>query len=125
MSDLGDEGLLAPLSARVTGVNLIPASGEFVYGTEPVRQHYFPNIETPENTHTSAVRTDMVVSLDQLEQDLPLARNVALTVGWFGDDLRAGHCSIQPGGDARERDTALFLGSKWAGSRRRKTNFWG
>ena len=108
VSDLGDEGLLAPLSARVTGVNLIPASGEFVYGTEPVRQHYFPNIETPENTHTSAARTDMVVSLDQLEQDLPLARNVALTVGWFGDDLRAGHCSIRPGVETREKETRPY-----------------
>lgn len=97
-----------PLSARVRGVNLIPASGEFVYGTEPVRQHYFPNIETPENTHTSAGRTDMMVSLDQLEDDLPLARNVALTVGWFGNDLRAGHCQIRPGVETREKVTRPY-----------------
>lgn len=101
-------GTSAPLSERVTGVNLIPASGEFVYGTQPVRQHYFPNIETPENTHTSTGRSDMLVSLDQLEDDLPLARNVALTVGWFGDDLRAGICKIRPGVETREKETRPY-----------------
>jgi hypothetical protein len=98
----------ARLSELVDGVNLIPASGEFVYGTEPVRQNHFPNIETPENTHTSALRTDMLVSLDQLERDLPAARNVALTVGWFGDDLRAGHCQIRPGVERREKPTRPY-----------------
>lgn len=100
--------LNAPLSQRVRGVNMIPASGEFVYGTEPVRQHYFPNIETPENARTSTGRTDMMVSLDQLEEDLPLVRDVALTVGWFGDDLRAGHCRIRPGVETRDKDTRPY-----------------
>ncbi len=96
------------LSELVDGVNMIPASGEFVYGTEPVRQNHFPNIETPENTHTSTMHTDMLVSLDQLERDLPAARNVALTVGWFGDDLRAGHCQIRPGVERREKPTRPY-----------------
>ena len=104
----GADGANAPLSARVTGVNLIPASGEFVYGTEPVRQHFFPNIETPENTHTATGRTDMLVSLDQLESDLPLVRDVALTVGWFGDDLRAGECLIKPGVEALGKKTEPY-----------------
>lgn len=108
VSGLADAGVHAPLSARVSGVNLIPASGEFVYGTVPVRQHYFPNIETPENTHTSSATTDMVVSLDQLQQDLPLVRDVALTVGWFGTDLRAGQCQIMPGVETREKDTRPY-----------------
>jgi len=105
---ISGNGVSAPLSQSVRGVNLIPASGEFVYGTEPVRQHYFPNIETPENTHTSAMRTDMMVSLDQLEEDLPLARDIALTVGWFGDDLRAGHCKIRPGVETRNKETRPY-----------------
>ena len=96
------------LSALVDGVNLIPASGEFVYGTEPVRQNFFPNIETPENTHTSTQRTDMLVSLDQLERDLPAAKRVALTVGWFGDDLRAGKCRIRPGVERRNKQTRPY-----------------
>ena len=106
--DLSNTSASAPLSRRVTGVNLIPASGEFVYGTEPVRQHYFPNIETPENTHTSAGRTDMLVSLDQLEDDLPLVNTVAMTVGWFGNDLRAGQCEIKPGVETREKETRPY-----------------
>ncbi len=98
----------ARLSDLVHGVNLIPASGEFVYGTEPVRQNHFPNIDTPENTHTSTMRTDMLVSLDQLERDLPKVDRVALTVGWFGDDLRAGHCQIRPGVERREKPTRPY-----------------
>ena len=108
VTGLTDIGIHAPLSERVTGVNLIPASGEFVYGTEVVRQHYFPNIEAPENTHSSVSRTDMVVSLDQLETDLPLVKDVALTVGWFGDDLRAGMCRIRPGVETREKETRPY-----------------
>lgn len=104
-----DAARSAPLSQRVRGVNLIPASGEFVYGTQPVRQHYFPNIETPENHHGAAAHTDMMMSLDQLEEDLPLVRAVALTVAWFGDDLRAGRCKIRPGVETRDKNTRPYV----------------
>lgn len=106
--EVATEGDDQRVSELVDGVNLIPASGEFVYGTEPVRQNYFPNIETPENTHTSIMQTDMLVSLDQLERDLPMAKSVALTVGWFGTDLRAGVCEIRPGVERREKQTRPY-----------------
>ncbi|MEM9668829.1 MAG: glycoside hydrolase/phage tail family protein [Pseudomonadota bacterium] len=95
-------------SKLIDGVNMIPASGEFVYGTEPVRQHYFPAIETPENTHMGSARTDMLASLDQLESDLPEVRRVALTNGWFGTDLRAGVCEIRPGVETEEKETRPY-----------------
>src|SRR5690606_38945785 len=35
-------------------------------------------------------------SLDELQALCPALEHVALVVTWFGDDLRAGHCTIQP-----------------------------
>jgi len=96
------------LSTLIDGVNIIPASGEFVYGTEPVRQHYFPATEFPENTHSPSGRADMLESLDQLEMDLPSVRRTALTIGWFGNDLRAGHCQIRPGIETEDKQTRPY-----------------
>ena len=45
---------------------------------------------------------DFLVSLDQLEADLPRVHRAALTVGWFGDDLQAGVCRIRPGVETRD-----------------------
>ncbi|WP_300379344.1 glycoside hydrolase/phage tail family protein [Henriciella sp.] len=90
------------------GVNIIPASGEFVYGREIVRERRFPGIETPLNMNNAAGEADFVRSLDQLTSDLPAVESAALTVGWFGDDLRAGHCRVRPGVETRERATVPY-----------------
>ena len=92
----------------VTGVNIIPASGEFVYGTEIVRTREFPGIEHPQNMHTAAGVADFIASMDQLEADLPSVTSAALTVAWFGDDLRAGNCKIRPGAELVEKNTVPY-----------------
>ena len=38
----------------------------------------------------------MVASLDALQALCPNLGHVSLVVSWFGDDLRAGHCTIAP-----------------------------
>ncbi|MDJ0920547.1 MAG: glycoside hydrolase/phage tail family protein [Henriciella sp.] len=96
------------LRGLVRGVNIIPASGEFVYGTQIVRERRFPGIETPLNMNNHDGRSDFLVSLDQLRSDLPLAKSSALTVAWFGDDIRAGYCKIRPGVETRERSTVPY-----------------
>lgn len=93
------------LRTLVEGVNIIPASGEFVYATDIVRTRRFPGIETPINMNNAQGRADFDVSLDQLESDLPGVRSAALTVGWFGDDLRAGSCRVRPGVEQRDKST--------------------
>lgn len=98
----------AGLRALVNGVNIIPASGEFVYGTRIVRERYFPGIERPLNMNNDAGDTDFGRSLDQLLADLPMMQAATLTVGWFGDDLRAGECRIRPGVETRERSTVPY-----------------
>ncbi|MEM6899455.1 MAG: glycoside hydrolase/phage tail family protein [Pseudomonadota bacterium] len=96
------------LSRTLDGVNIIPASGEFVYGTQPVNQRFFPATEVSENVHTSQGITDMVASLDQLQSDLPAVHRTALTIGWFGTDLRAPACEIRPGVERREKKTRPY-----------------
>lgn len=105
------------LRQAVTGVNLIPATGEFVYGTHIVRERRFPGIERPLNMNNGTGETDFVRSLDQLDSDLPGVAHAALTVAWFGNDLRAGQCRIHPGVETRERATVPY-GWEVAGQRR-------
>ena len=92
----------------VEGVNIIPASGEFVYATSVVRERRFPGIERALNMNNGDGRADFAVSVDQLRSDLPKVREAALTVAWFGDDLRAGDCRLRPGVETRERDTVPY-----------------
>ncbi|MEL6691918.1 MAG: glycoside hydrolase/phage tail family protein [Pseudomonadota bacterium] len=96
------------LAQTVEGVNIIPASGEFVYATTPVKTRRFPGIETPINQNNIQGRADFSVSLEQLQTDLPKVKAAALTVGWFGDDLRAGECKIRPGIEQPDRSTVPF-----------------
>jgi hypothetical protein len=94
---------------QVEAINIIPATGEFVYAAEPVNTRSFPGIEKAMNVHTPDGRADFVVSLDQLQAELPNVSAVSLTVAWFGDDLRAGHCSVRPGVETRERETVPLV----------------
>ncbi|KDA02855.1 baseplate multidomain protein megatron [Hyphomonas oceanitis] len=98
-------GSEAGLGEVVTGVNVIPASGEFVYATEIVRERLAPGRERALNANSGEARADFLVSLDQLERDLPRVDRAALTVGWFGDSLAAGDCAIRPGVEVAERVT--------------------
>ncbi|MDX2235065.1 MAG: glycoside hydrolase/phage tail family protein [Hyphomonadaceae bacterium] len=85
------------LESMARAVCLIPASGEFVYATEPVRRVVAAGEETAENVHALQDRANVMVSLDQLGADLPGVAAVSLAVGWFGDDLRCAACTIKPG----------------------------
>ncbi|MEM7330323.1 MAG: glycoside hydrolase TIM-barrel-like domain-containing protein [Pseudomonadota bacterium] len=96
------------LATTIAGVNIIPASGEFVYATSVVRERRFPAIETTLNLNNACGDADFAVSLDQLRHDLPNVQAAALTVAWFGDDLRAGTCRLRPGVEQRDRTTVPY-----------------
>ncbi|MDZ4110832.1 MAG: glycoside hydrolase TIM-barrel-like domain-containing protein [Brevundimonas sp.] len=93
------------LEDRLEGVCLIPGAGEFVLATEAVMRREGLTRTRPENLHAGDGRTDLAVSLDQLQVQLPNLKRVSLVVGWFGDDLRAGHCTIRPGVERRGKPT--------------------
>ena len=94
------------LEERLEGVCLIPGAGEFVLATEPVLRREGLTRTTAENVHHGEGRPDLLVSLDQLEAQCPNLKRVSLVVGWFGDDLRAGHCRVRPGVERRDKPTA-------------------
>jgi hypothetical protein len=85
------------LEDRLTGVCLIPGAGEFVLATETVLRRDGLTVSTAENVNNPSGRPDVLVSLDQLQAQLPNVETVTLVVGWFGTDLRCGACAIRPG----------------------------
>jgi hypothetical protein len=99
------------LNNLARGINIIPASGEFVYGTTVVRERFFPGVETPLNMNNPTGASDFSASIAQLTAELPAVERASLTVAWFGNDLRAGHCRIRPGVETRERRTVPYA---WA-----------
>ncbi len=94
------------LEEKLEGVCLIPGAGEFILATEPVFRRDGLTRSTVENVHQSKSLTDISVSIDQLEMTFPNLKRVNLVVGWFGDDLRAGHCRVKPGVEVRDKTTA-------------------
>ncbi|MDO5606110.1 MAG: glycoside hydrolase TIM-barrel-like domain-containing protein [Paracoccus sp. (in: a-proteobacteria)] len=79
----------------VPAVTIIPASGEFAYATETVHEKK-NGADSAANVNAMPGQTDMAVSLDRLAAMVPSVTNASLVVSWFGDDLRAGSCSIRP-----------------------------
>ena len=98
-------GSTARLEDRLEGVCLIPGAGEFVLATDVVLRREGLTRTTPENLHAGDGRTDLAVSLDQLQAQVPNLKRVSLVIGWFGDDLRAGHCVIRPGVERADKPT--------------------
>lgn len=102
------DGEPGSLEALARGVNLIPACGEFVYATTPIRTVLRPGRERVENLNASAGRTDFMVALDNLQRDLPGVDHVSLAVAWFGDDLRCGSCQVMPRAEVRGKINRPF-----------------
>ena len=89
----------------VPAVTIIPASGEFAYATGIVRKGGGAGDSEVENVNGIAGSADMVVSLDRLESMVPSVGSASLVVSWFGDDLRAGQCTIRPKVEMAEKNT--------------------
>jgi hypothetical protein len=85
-----------PFEQQIRGVTLIPGAGEFAYGPSEYARAIGLGATEPENVHTRQGGSNWTVALDQLQATLPNVANVNLFVAWFGDDLRAGQCTIRP-----------------------------
>lgn len=94
-----------PLEQLITGVDLIPASGEFAYATTPVCEDIGPGQQNWINLNNSRGVPDFRAAIDDLEAQLPNCRSVMIVSAWFGDDLRCGECTIRPGVESRDRVT--------------------
>lgn len=99
------------LEKMVRAVTLIPGTTEFGYDPLARVRLPGPGHSAPENRHVTYANCDVVAALDDLQAICPAIERVALVVAWFGDDLRAGHCTIQPGVDNAIKQTS---GAPWS-----------
>jgi len=98
------DGAPRPPSADVRGVALVPGTGEYALATEPVHVSHGKGQTVVANVNNDRGRPDLVVSLEQMQAELPAAKAVSLVVSWFGDDLRCGRCTLQPAVEQAEKD---------------------
>lgn len=84
------------LGPMIRAVCLIPGATEFGYETAFVGQKVGIGATRPENRHQFQAASDVIASLDALQALCPNLRRVSLVASWFGDDLRAGHCTMTP-----------------------------
>ncbi len=84
------------LEPKVRAVTLIPGAGEFVYQPTAVSATPLPGVTESLNRHIPDAASDWAAALDDLQAFCPNLEEVALVVAWFGDDLRAGQCTIRP-----------------------------
>lgn len=87
------------LERMVRAVTLIPGATEFGYEPQTVVRIFGPGVSAPENRHVANAPSDIVAALDDLQGVCPRLERVAIVVAWFGSDLRAEHCVVQPGVD--------------------------
>ncbi len=99
------------LERMVRAVTLIPGTTEFGYEPSEVVRQMGPGQSAPENRHVASARSDVVAALDELQAVCPRLERVALVVAWFGDDLRAGVCRVEPGIDNAMKQT---IGAEWS-----------
>lgn len=103
-------GSLAEESVR--GVNIIPGATEFGYEPNVVSQQFIYQGRVTggqiENTHLTTGESDWKASIDHLQAVLPNLETVCLVVGWFGDDLRCGNCTIRPKVETDNKETSPY-----------------
>ncbi len=81
------------------GVNLLPASGEWVYDTLPHRTRQLTQaapVVANLNAAPGGTRTDYSLALDQLQAQHPECAAVSLIVAWFGSATDAAQCRVYP-----------------------------
>ena len=99
------------LGRMIRAVCLIPGATEFGLDPSPVTQKFGLGTTRPENRHQLQSPSDVIASLDALQALCPNLERVSLVVSWFGDDLRAGHCTVTPRVEGATKDT---YGDAWA-----------
>lgn len=98
------------LERMVRAVTLIPGTTEFGYEPAAVLRTLGPGQFASENRHVTVAVSDVEAALDDLQAMCPNLERVAIVVAWFGADLRAGHCRIEPGVDSAIKQT---FGATW------------
>ncbi len=101
-----DDAIHGDLNRLVTGVALVPGTGEYALATTPVTLAKGFGHRESANVNTPSGKTDYLVSVEALEEELPNCGSVTMVVSWFGDDLRCGECQLKPKVEQRDVDGA-------------------
>ncbi|MDB2384166.1 glycoside hydrolase TIM-barrel-like domain-containing protein, partial [bacterium] len=96
--------VVGDLEPAVRAITVIPGSTEYGYDPEPRVRVLSAGRTANENTHALAQTSNWDISISQLVDLCPNLKHVALVVAWFGDDLRANQCKIQPRHEATNRE---------------------
>lgn len=99
------------LGGMIRAVTLIPGASEFIYQPTPVDQEPEPGVTIAENRHQLHSATDVDGAIGHLLALCPNLRRISLVVSWFGDDLRAGACTVAPRVEIAEK---LTPGTAWS-----------
>ncbi|MBB5516544.1 hypothetical protein FHS89_002575 [Rubricella aquisinus] len=91
---------------QIAGVCMIPGTGEYTLSDAAQRLIFGPGSYRMMNVNNELGEPDFVASLGALKSELPAVQSSVLVVSWFGDDLRAGHCTVKPKVEQTEFDGA-------------------
>lgn len=94
------------LPERLRAINIIPGSTEFGYATSPVREDFGLGSSRAINRAQWTHPTDWAASLDALTALAPNLERATLISAWFGDDLRAGTCTLRPKVEKADKTTS-------------------
>lgn len=86
---------ISKVDRSIKAVCLIPGASEFAYSPTEI-SGTLRDVTVSENRHIFTAGSDWTASLDELQALCPSLESVALVVSWFGTDLRAGNCKIEP-----------------------------
>jgi hypothetical protein len=92
-------------------VAMIPGTGEYALSTTPVHFSGALGAAGAANVSAEGGLPDFTQSLETLHDTLPNLTSVSLIYCWFGDDLRAGRCTVKPKVETRGREGA---GQPWS-----------
>ncbi|PTM38727.1 glycoside hydrolase/phage tail family protein [Bosea sp. 124] len=98
------------LGGMIRAVTLIPGASEFVYETRAVSHEPEPGVTGSLTRHQLYGGSDVDTALGHLTALCPNLRRVSLVVTWFGDDLRAGACTLSPRVEIAHKPTT---GAEW------------
>lgn len=93
-----------PVSKLIKAVSLVPGTGEYSLATTPVHYDFGLGATQSANINSPSGKTDFATSLEQMGEEMPDCESVSIIVSWFGDDLRAGSCQLQPKVDRSDFD---------------------
>ncbi len=101
---------LGTLEDKVRQVCVIPGATEFGYDPLAIDRVGRTSSGQPiagdtENRHTFVAASNWSASMDLMQALLPACGGVTLVTTWYGDDLRAAHCTLRPKVENPIKDT--------------------